>query len=99
MPAIRPNSFHSFHQFTVLLRHGVNRESVVERLSDLGVSSSVYYPTPIHRLPSFQLNLDLPVTEDVASRCLSLPVHPKLSKRDLKKIVSSLNSVIGTSQN
>jgi dTDP-4-amino-4,6-dideoxygalactose transaminase len=95
VPVIRPNSSHSFHQFTVLLPHGVHRESVVQQLSASNVSSSVYYPTPIHRLPSFQLDLDLPVTEDVASRCLSLPVHPKLKKKDLKKIVVSLNSIVG----
>jgi perosamine synthetase len=96
VPAIRPNSFHSFHQFTVLLEHDVNRSEVIERLSNLGISSSVYYPTPIHRLPSFKLELNLPVTEDVASRCLSLPVHPKLSKKDLKKIALSLNLITGT---
>lgn len=99
VPAVRPNSSHSFHQFTVLLPHGLNRESVVQQLTASGVSSSVYYPTPIHRLPSFQLDLDLPVTEDVASRCLSLPVHPKLKKKDLKKIVVSLNSIVESFQN
>jgi len=99
VPEIRPNSSHSFHQFTVLLQPNVNRENVIEGLSNLGVSSSVYYPTPIHRLPSFKLNLDLPVTEDVASRCLSLPVHPKLSKKDLRRIVLSLNSITDTFQN
>lgn len=94
VPAIRPNATHSFHQFTILLQPGVNREKVIQKLADSGVSSSVYYPTPIHRLPSFRFNLNLPITDDIASRCLSLPVHPKLRKRDLKKIVSSLNTVI-----
>jgi perosamine synthetase len=98
-PAIRPRSSHSFHQFTILLQPGVNRETVIKKLSENGVSSSVYYPTPIHRLPSFQMEIDLPVTEDVASRCLSLPVHPKLSKRDLKRIVSSLNLIASSSKN
>jgi dTDP-4-amino-4,6-dideoxygalactose transaminase len=99
LPAIRPNSYHSFHQFTVLLAPSVNRETVVAKLSDLGISSSVYYPTPIHRLPSFQLGLNLPVTEDVASRCLSLPVHPKLRRKELKKIVLSLNLITSSLPN
>lgn len=98
-PTIRPNSSHSFHQFTVLLKPGMDRESVIEQLSAKGVSSSVYYPTPIHRLTSFQMEVSLPVTEDVASRCLSLPVHPKLKKRDLKKIVSALNMITSSLQN
>jgi dTDP-4-amino-4,6-dideoxygalactose transaminase len=53
----------------------------------------VYYPTPIHRLPSFKLELDLPETELVIKECVSLPVHPSLSQDDLEKIVEVVNEV------
>jgi dTDP-4-amino-4,6-dideoxygalactose transaminase len=55
----------------------------------------VYYPTPIHRLDSFRRPDDLPNTEYVAARCLSLPVHPALKQRQLDKIVSVVNAVAG----
>lgn len=35
----------------------------------------------------------LPVTEQVAKECLSLPVHPALSQADLEKIVESVNAI------
>jgi len=35
----------------------------------------------------------LPVTEQVAKECLSLPVHPSLSQVDLEKIVEVVNAV------
>ena len=61
------------------------------KLADLGVGSGVYYPTPIHRLPSFGLTLDLPETEKMINECVSLPVHPSLTQSELETIVSAVN--------
>jgi dTDP-4-amino-4,6-dideoxygalactose transaminase len=63
------------------------------QIRERGIGCGVYYPTPIHRLPSFKLTLDLPETEKVIKECVSLPVHPSLSKADLEKIVSVVNDV------
>ena len=63
----------------------------MKALSDRGVGSGVYYPTPIHRLKSFNLTLDLPQTELLAKECVSLPVHPSLSSDDLKTIATAVN--------
>jgi dTDP-4-amino-4,6-dideoxygalactose transaminase len=37
--------------------------------------------------------MDLPVTEQVATQCLSIPVHPSLSQGDLEKVVEVINAV------
>jgi dTDP-4-amino-4,6-dideoxygalactose transaminase len=70
----------------------MDRDKFADELTKNGVGNGVYYPTPIHRLPSFGLSLDLPVTEQVARECLSLPVHPSLTQADLEKIVSVVNA-------
>jgi dTDP-4-amino-4,6-dideoxygalactose transaminase len=44
-------------------------------------------------LPSFEQDLDLPITEKVAAQCLSLPVHPSLSQDDLQTIAETVNTV------
>ena len=62
-------------------------------LANRGVGSGVYYPIPNHRLPSFDLDFELPETELAAQQALSLPVHPSLSKADLEKIVEVVNAV------
>ncbi len=49
------------------------------RLPRAASAAASYYPTPIHRLPSFELDLDLPVTERAATQVLSLPVYPSLT--------------------
>jgi perosamine synthetase len=77
-----PGAVHVYHQYTI-------------RVPERGVGSGVYYPTPVHRLPSFDLDVDLPVTAQVAEEVISLPVHPSLTQEDLQAVVSAVNDVAG----
>ena len=92
VPATAPGMEHVFHQYTIKVVD-TDRDAFSAELTKRGVGNGVYYPTPIHRLPSFQLTLDLPSTERVAQQVLSLPVHPALKKRDLETIVEVVNSI------
>ena len=92
VPPIAEGAAHVFHQYTVrVVDH--DRDVFAAELSKRGVGSGVYYPTPIHRLPSFAQTLDLPTTEQAASQVLSLPVYPSLSSRELQTIVDAVNAV------
>lgn len=91
-PKVADGMQHVFHQYTIRVE-GTDRNQFASELTRRGIGNGVYYPTPIHRLPSFRLDLDLPVTDLIASQVLSLPVHPALKKRDLEKIVETVNSV------
>lgn len=94
-PVTRHGFTHVFHQYTV--RVPVDRDGFRRALLDeFGVESGVYYPTPVHRLPSMWAFADvsLPVTEQAAAEVLSLPVHPHLSGRDLDNIVSAVNRLV-----
>lgn len=64
------------------------------RLKAAGIPSVAYYTTPLHLQGAFQ-NLghqpgDFPVAEQVAARCLSLPMSPYLSEGDQEKIANTL---------
>jgi len=76
-----------WHQYTV---RAPERDRLRSRLAERGVGTGVYYPTPIHRLPAYDLELDLPVTEQAAAEVLSLPVHPALSQAQLDHVVTAL---------
>jgi dTDP-4-amino-4,6-dideoxygalactose transaminase len=94
-PYLQPGTTHAYHQYTIRIPGGdsAKRDEFMKQIGDKGVGSGVYYPTPIHRLPSFNLTLDLPQTELVIKECVSLPVHPSLSQSDLETIVSVVNEV------
>jgi dTDP-4-amino-4,6-dideoxygalactose transaminase len=97
-PFVQPGSTHSYHQYTIRIpgEDAARRDLFIKKLSENGVGSGVYYPTPIHRLPSFKLNLDLPQTERVIKECVSLPVHPSLTQDELKTIVEVANEVVAS---
>ena len=93
-PFVDPRAVHVYHQYTIRVP-GHDRDAFVSALADKGVGSGVYYPIPVHRLPSFDLDVDLPVTARVADEVISLPVHPSLTQSDLETVVSAVNSVAG----
>jgi dTDP-4-amino-4,6-dideoxygalactose transaminase len=91
-PPTAAGAVHVFHQYTIrVVDH--DRDAFAAALTERGVGNGVYYPTPIHRLPSFRLELDLPTTELAAAQVLSLPVYPSLTQNDLETIVEAVNTV------
>jgi dTDP-4-amino-4,6-dideoxygalactose transaminase len=91
-PVTAPGAVHVWHQYTIRVVDQ-DRDAFAEALTARGVGNGVYYPTPIHRLPSFRLDLDLPATEQAASQALSLPVYPALTQDELETIVEAVNGV------
>lgn len=92
VPPVADGAVHVYHQYTIRIVDQ-DRDAFAEEIGKRGIGSGVYYPIPNHRLPSYGQTLDLPVTEQVAKQCLSLPVHPSLSQGDLEKIVEVINAV------
>jgi dTDP-4-amino-4,6-dideoxygalactose transaminase len=88
---------HVFHQYTVRLNANINREKIIKTLETRGIQAGIYYPIPIHKQKLYQslgYKDKLPVTENVARSVLSLPVHPYLTKTELKRIVFVISSIL-----
>jgi perosamine synthetase len=94
IPAVRDGAVHVYHQYTIRVP-AADRDRISSELTGRGIGNGLYYPTPVHRLPSFGQTLDLPETEAAAAEVLSLPVHPKLSRQDLETIATVVDEVAG----
>jgi perosamine synthetase len=92
IPYVAPGAVHVYHQYTIRIV-GHNRDAFGAEMTKQGVGNGVYYPIPVHRLPSFGLTFDLPNTTSAADEVLSIPVHPALSQADLETIVLVINSI------
>jgi UDP-2-acetamido-2-deoxy-ribo-hexuluronate aminotransferase len=90
-----PKSKHAFHQYTLQIE-GIDRNALVAHLASLNVPSMVYYPIPAHKqgmFSSFKLDsLDLPVTENLTTKVISLPIHTEMEEEQLQYICESLTS-------
>jgi len=42
----------------------------------------------------YKSKIELPITENVGNRIMSLPVHPNLKNNDVTKIISLVNKFI-----
>lgn len=81
---------HVFHQFVVL---AANRASLEEYLKANGVGYDIHYATPPHRQPCYAAEfagMEFPVTDMIASQCLSLPITRTTSPSDAEAIAAIL---------
>ena len=96
-PVVRDDRTSVFMLYTLLLDAGLDRDAVRDRMLAAGVEARVYFP-PAHRQPVFapegSTPVDLPVTDDVASRILSVPFHARLSDDDLAEVADQLEKAV-----
>ena len=86
-----------FHQYTIIT---ARRDELRAFLSDRGIGSGIYYPSPMHLQPCFE-GLGhgrgaFPVAEGICERVLSLPCHPMLNQSDVARVASSIHEFFGT---
>jgi len=87
-----------YHQYTLLVD---DRQRVQEAMQAAEVGCLVYYPVPLH-LQEVHAGLgyhpgSLPVAENVADRCVSIPMFPELSELEQRQVVQVLQKVAGSS--
>ena len=87
-PYRAPQRSHTYMLYTCLVETG--RDAVLEYLLDRGIEARVYFP-PVHRQPVFAGRAaSLPVTDAVAARMLSIPMHSLLAPDELAFIADTL---------
>lgn len=91
-PPVADGAVHVYHQYTVRVADDRDGLSAALR-EEYAIGSGMFYPIPNHRLAPFATDDDLPVTEQAARECLSLPVHPSVSQADLERIVTAVNAL------
>jgi dTDP-4-amino-4,6-dideoxygalactose transaminase len=84
------------HLYPVILPVGADRRSIRKKMFAKGIETSVHY-VPLHTQPAFRTpekRIELPVTEDISGRILSLPLHPNLKSYEVEFVASALLEAI-----
>lgn len=95
-PKVKNGYDHVWHQYTVRVDGGRNRDAAVKQLNDAGVGTGIFYPVPAHQqgyMREIVGEVKMPVAEQLAQEVISLPVHPQLSQADLETIVAEVNKL------
>ena len=65
-----------------------------KKLNEKGVGAASYYPIPVHKTPFYKSKIKLPITEWAASKVLSLPIHPKVTTKNIEFISKSIFEIL-----
>jgi UDP-2-acetamido-2-deoxy-ribo-hexuluronate aminotransferase len=93
IPARVPDSASAWAIYAILLRDAASREKAQAALRDSGIPTAIYYPRPLHHQPAYaphHRGNPLPVSEDLATRILALPIHPDLTEAQARRVAESV---------
>jgi dTDP-4-amino-4,6-dideoxygalactose transaminase len=89
-------STHVYHQYTMKLSDGVNRDGLVAHLASFEIPSMIYYPVPNHLQKAYSYygykTGDMPNTEDLCTRVISLPIHTEMVEEQQDFIIEKVLS-------
>lgn len=92
-PHIMDDGRHVYQFYTVTFDPDIDRDAVINHLAERDISSKVYWNPPVHRSEYYDNDdCDLPVTDDLSQRVLSLPMHPELSPEEVERIINGVQS-------
>lgn len=92
------NSWHLFVLMVELEQLKIDRAQFISELKSRGIGTSVHF-IPLHLQPYYAKKYgykegDFPVTENVYSRIISLPLYPKLTREEITRIISVLQEIV-----
>jgi perosamine synthetase len=91
-PVARADREHVYMLYTTLIRSG--RDAVLDGMLAAGIEARLYFP-PAHLQPVFARSYaDLPVTESLSRRMLSLPFHAALTDEQLEAVAATLATLL-----
>jgi dTDP-4-amino-4,6-dideoxygalactose transaminase len=97
LPTAASPEGHVWHLYVVLV-HGTDRDRLREVLAGRGVATAVHYPTPVPLQPAYahlgHRRGDFPVAEELAERCLSLPLYPELTDEQIAHVAAELRRAL-----
>lgn len=98
LPMCEAGASPTYHQYTLLLDEGLDRERIRLGLIERGVASGLYYPKPLHWYEVYSkrslVRSSLSRSEDISRRMLSLPIFPLMTDEEINYIIDNLKDLL-----
>lgn len=78
-----------WHLFVVQVSQ---RQTFMTKLKERGIATQIHYPIPAHKQPIYSNDIDLPVTERLVKKIISLPIYPELTLQAQLSIIKAIQS-------
>jgi UDP-4-amino-4,6-dideoxy-N-acetyl-beta-L-altrosamine transaminase len=101
IPVVSETRKSAYHLYVVQIdfkKLGKSRSSIMNALKEEGIGTQVHY-IPVHLQPYYRSRLgykekDYPVAEKYYSKALSLPLYPKMTVKEIKRVIYSITDVL-----
>ena len=94
-PRVMPGYSHVYAQFSIQVN---DRNALANALKSEGIPTAVHYPIPLHLQPVYKgLGFgegSFPVSEAIAKKIISLPMHPLISREDQDKVLAAVKKAL-----
>lgn len=84
---------HVFHQYTLKIKNG-KRDALAKYLQEKGIPFGIYYPIPLHNQKAYADSryneADFPVTNQLVTEVISLPMHTELDEEQITFITGAI---------
>ena len=87
LPLERKNENVNWYLYTVTTP---KRNMLLKKLNAKSIGAASYYPIPVHKTPFYKSKIKLPITDWAASNVLSLPIHPKVTAKNIEFIAKTI---------
>jgi dTDP-4-amino-4,6-dideoxygalactose transaminase len=86
---VEEHIYHTYHTYIIKVE---NRDELVKYLFGKGIETKIHYPILIHKQkPFLKYNISLPITEELSSKILTLPIA-NVSEDDVRYICNTINN-------
>lgn len=94
VPIVKENFYSSWAQYSIMLKNETERDKLRQHLNENNIPTMIYYSRPMSQQKAFNNMccklVDLPVTEEICKRVLSLPLHPYMSSDEQDKVIDAV---------
>ena len=91
IPQERTNESVNWYLYTISTS---KRNKILNKLNSKGIGAASYYTTPVHKTPFYKQRIVLPITDWASLHVLSLPIHPKVTSKNIEFIAKTLREVL-----
>ena len=97
LPAERRNATHVYHLYVAACDE---RDALIAHLTKRGVGCGIHYPAPVHQQKGYAERAvlprgGLPITEQLVSRIVSLPMYPELTDTEVEAALTAVRECLG----
>lgn len=92
--ALREGVVHNYSYYPVTFKDATITSTIIEKLNDNNIFPRRYFYPSLNTLPYLQDKSSCPVSEDISSRIICLPLYVGLGQDDVNRIIDIINKEV-----